>query len=118
MVVRDTKHTILRGGKDERGLLEFPEADREESRSEQKQLAYWEKEEVGMCLREAGKQDGRLYPATYLATGRLLPSTGTCGCVCLRVSPATTSNRPSTSAGTQHGTVARLKHPACTLRID
>lgn len=42
----------------------FPGRDREESRSEQKQLAYWEKEEVGMCLREAGKQDGRLYLAT------------------------------------------------------
>lgn len=66
-----------------------------------------------MCLREAGKQDGRLYLAT-LAADRLLPST--CVCVCLRVSPATTSSRPSTSAGTQHGTVARLKHQLLQLQ--
>jgi hypothetical protein len=56
-------------------MLKSPGADREESRSGQKQLAYWEKEEVGMCLGEAGEQDGRLYPAkmpTPMYVGRYL----------------------------------------------
>lgn len=50
-------------------MLKSAGSDGEESRSEQKQLAYWEKGEVGMCLREAGKQDGRLYLATRPCLG-------------------------------------------------
>lgn len=44
-------------------MLKFPEADREESRSEQKQLAYCEKGEVGMCLRESWEAGWEALPS-------------------------------------------------------
>lgn len=78
-VVGDTRHTTRSSEGGRRGrMLKFPKADGEESRTEQKQLTYWEKEEVGQCLRQAGKQDGRLFLAPP-AADVLLPST--CACV-------------------------------------
>lgn len=51
-------------------MLKFPEADREESRSEQKQLAFNGRKRRLVCVSEqAGKQDGRLYLATYPSYG-------------------------------------------------
>lgn len=51
----------------------FPEEDRQEGQGQsKKQTGVLGKRRLVMCLREAGKQDGRLYLAT-LAADRLLP---------------------------------------------
>lgn len=67
-------------------MLKSAGSDGEESRSEQKQLAYWEKEEVGMCLREsweAGWEALPSYPPVPWVAANSQPASFVLVCVCV-----------------------------------